>query len=119
MLGIAGAKDLAVGGEFACALTGVDVQCWGSNKTGQLGRGSFGAKAFPIGSIPPSPQTVLSNAVQVALGDSHGCALLSSGEVHCWGRNDERQLVVEPTEFCERGTGCATRPVRALVAAAQ
>ncbi len=114
VLEIDGAKDLGVGSRATCTVTGGDVRCWGSNQTGELGRGSFGVKPFPVGSTPPPPETILSGATHVAVGAAHACALLSSGEVHCWGRNDELQLGTASTGYCERSVACSTRPIRVL-----
>jgi alpha-tubulin suppressor-like RCC1 family protein len=35
---------------------------------------------------------LLKGAKALALGASHGCALLQNSEVVCWGRNDAGQL---------------------------
>lgn len=43
VVGVVGATSLAVGVEFACAVSGSPVavvQCWGANETGQLGTGT-------------------------------------------------------------------------------
>ncbi|MBL8741980.1 MAG: protein kinase [Myxococcales bacterium] len=115
VLGVTNAVDIAVGGFSACAVTATgEARCWGSNAAGMLGGGTFGAIPFDVGATPPPPVTPLSNAVQVSLGDEHACALLSSGAVHCWGRNDDRQLGTDTVESCELGRACSTRPVRAL-----
>jgi len=34
----------------------------------------------------------LEGSLQVSAGDSHACALLQSGELRCWGKNDRGQL---------------------------
>jgi hypothetical protein len=43
------------------------------------------ASPTPTVSVPPK-------VVQVAVGESHSCALLDDGMVECWGRNDHGQL---------------------------
>ncbi len=40
----------------------------------------------------PRPLPLLVHALPVACGDYHTCAVLSSGTVQCWGRNDQGQL---------------------------
>ena len=58
------------------------VACWGANVHGQVGDGSTTNR--------PAPVAVggLSNAVGVAAGASHSCALLADGTARCWGAND-------------------------------
>jgi hypothetical protein len=75
--GIAGARALAVGpGRLACALLGdATVACWESG-----------------GDAAATPVAGVRDAERVAVGGSHACALLRSGVVQCWGRNDRGQL---------------------------
>ncbi|HTY95903.1 MAG TPA: hypothetical protein VMB91_02600 [Solirubrobacteraceae bacterium] len=63
------------------------VECWGYGKEGELGNGSDTE-------IQDTPVEVegLSNATHVTQGVKHACALLSHGEVDCWGENDKGQL---------------------------
>jgi alpha-tubulin suppressor-like RCC1 family protein len=65
------------------------VRCWGSNSAGQLGNGSGGAGQFSA-----SPVTVsgLTDAVAVAAGAEHSCALRATGSIVCWGSNDRGRL---------------------------
>ncbi len=74
-------KALAVGQEFACAITmdGSQVSCWGENVIGQLGDGSFIDRptAAPIGE--PGPWRA------IAAGSYHACAIKDSGALFCWG----------------------------------
>jgi serine/threonine-protein kinase len=69
---------------FICGVRGSDgrVLCWGNNYTGQLGDGSRENRARPT--LVPG----IDDAVQVAAGDLHVCALRRSGRVSCWGRNE-------------------------------
>lgn len=84
---LSGAVELTAGGYHACARLGSgEVECWGRNDDGQLGRGSSGANQFvPVG------VSGISDATGLAAGRYHTCALLQSGQVQCWGRNGQGQ----------------------------
>lgn len=89
----------------ACALTmNQRVYCWGDNGSGQLGRGITGP---PI-AVADSVVSDLRFAT-MTVGDLHTCGTtdkpfelrfnnpahatpLVSGEIHCWGSNDDGQL---------------------------
>lgn len=80
---------IAVGSYHACAVsTSGAVWCWGSNSEGELGNPAhLGGASF----TPVLAASVASPAGLVA-GGGHTCALLASGRVECWGRNDYGQL---------------------------
>lgn len=81
-------RSVAAGQSHACALkTDGSVRCWGRNNQGQLGDGSLLDRAQPVtvGGLGGA-------VVALALGEEHSCALLASGQVRCWGRNDAGQL---------------------------
>ena len=63
------------------------VQCWGWNTSGQLGDGTNidSDSAVHVQGLDV-PVTALD------LGISHSCALLETGEVRCWGDNENGQL---------------------------
>ncbi|HVI04155.1 MAG TPA: DUF4215 domain-containing protein [Enhygromyxa sp.] len=87
------AKQVVTGANHTCALrTDGSVLCWGDNSVGQLGYGStvnFGDDELPevAGAVALGGE-----AVQLAAGANHTCALLSSAEVRCWGQNNYSQL---------------------------
>lgn len=83
---------VALGGDHGCALRSGDgaVLCWGRNEWAQAGGPDFGDRS----KIVPTPTVVpgLVGVQQLALGSHHSCALLSDGEVRCWGRGEHGQL---------------------------
>lgn len=86
--GLEGATAIAAGYYHSCAIVaGGSVVCWGSNLHGELGRA-----ASKMPNAKPEPVPGVSDAVQVACGEQHTCALLRGGKVKCWGRNNRGQL---------------------------
>lgn len=73
------------GNSHTCVLlsTGGEVDCWGSNQSGQIGNDSFGPTYVAVSN--------LAGATALALGDGHTCVLVA-GEVRCWGSNQHGQL---------------------------
>ena len=87
MLSLAGAK---VGNRFCALLENGGVRCWGRGFfPSEKGGLNIGDDEHPesIDFIPLNEE-----AIQVAVGGSHACALLSSGGVKCWGQNFSGQL---------------------------
>ena len=86
--GITDAVAVGAGWEHTCAVhaTG-EVSCWGDDTSGELGNGAT-ANSEPL----PVKVVGLDDAVDVTAGHWHTCALRSSGEVSCWGRNSDGQL---------------------------
>lgn len=86
--------QLALGTDFTCALLDTEeVKCWGVGLYGQLGQGNtddLGTLEEPadIPAIDFGGQV----PVQISAGGEHVCAVMQSGELHCWGRNDQGQI---------------------------
>ena len=80
--GLGAVTTLSAGSQFTCALsTGGEVWCWGDNAGGQVEPAKPG-----LGPIK-TPKKIggITDAIGIAAGDRHACALLSKGEVWCWG----------------------------------
>src|SRR5207302_7030981 len=78
--GLANVINLGVGAFHACAVQSPGtVSCWGRNTDGQLGVGS----KTPYNAAPVAVSG-LTNAVMVASGLKHSCALIAGGSVRRW-----------------------------------
>lgn len=60
------------------------VKCWGDNRWGQIGDGTYQSRR--------EPTRVLDNVVDVAVGERHACAALDDGSVRCWGQNQRGEI---------------------------
>jgi len=74
-------------GTFCAVLSTGDVDCWGSNSSGQLGDGDG-----TTNSDVPVAATGVSAATTLAAGTEDFCAVLSTGRMTCWGYNGSGQL---------------------------
>lgn len=78
--GLSDVRSIAAAGQHACAVEGESVYCWGDNMNGQVDPTAPGAS---LGS--PTLVAAVTGARQVVTGMDSSCALLTSGEVKCWG----------------------------------
>jgi alpha-tubulin suppressor-like RCC1 family protein len=83
-----GVIQISGGAYHTCAVlsTGA-VECWGKNTSAQLGTGFINSQS----NIPVAVRN-MTNAVAVATGISHSCAVLDTGAAKCWGLNTSGQL---------------------------
>lgn len=92
--------EIAAGSSHACARRGDGtVACWGDNRQGQLGDGTFVSRAQPV--VVPG----LDDVEAIGAGSLHTCAVRASGTVVCWGDNrlgqvgpGDRRSRTQPTE---------------------
>ena len=86
---LASCTALDFDGENGCAVCGGQVECWGYNGDGELGRGSAtsgDATAAPP-MLPPGKTWT-----SVVVGNSRSCALDDAGELYCWGYGPHGEL---------------------------
>ncbi len=81
--------QVAAGGRHTCArLETGTVSCWGANDLGILGTGKLDTAPHATPTVVPG----VSDAVEIAVSETHACARLAAGTVACWGLNDRGQL---------------------------
>ena len=83
-----GVTEIASGGGFTCVLReGGGVACAGDGLRGQLGSGSTSSR-LALGTLSPP----ITDAVAIAAGIDHACAIGSDGAVRCWGDGTRGQI---------------------------
>jgi len=81
---------LDLGGHHACAvLSGGTAGCWGLGGAGQLGEGRFDSQDELTGVMTVKS---LNNAIRIAAGAYHTCALIQGGTIQCWGHGGDGEL---------------------------
>jgi alpha-tubulin suppressor-like RCC1 family protein len=81
-------------GPHDCALTTDGAaRCWGPNRYGQLGDGTTEVRAAAT-----AVSGLAAGVAQIAVGRFHTCALLTKGQLKCWGANFAGQLGDGTTE---------------------
>jgi alpha-tubulin suppressor-like RCC1 family protein len=85
--------QLSTGAEHTCArLDDGSVRCWGSNASGQLGRGVPGNIGDDEDPSSVAPVSIGAAVLSLTTGFFHTCALLEGGAVRCWGRGNNGRL---------------------------
>jgi len=65
------------------------VKCWGDDTRGQTGTGGMLADA---GVLATPTAVAVEDALAIAAGNNHTCAVRAGGKVSCWGDNVDGQL---------------------------
>ena len=88
-------KNIVAGGHHTCALMDTGkVRCWGYNGYGQLGYGNttnIGDNELPVGGRREWTSAATPSC-SWRPASNHTCALLSTGNVRCWGSSGYGQL---------------------------
>ena len=88
------AVAVATGFQHSCILTVAGrVRCWGRNNEGQLGNNTLNNSLAPVNVLRQAKEpALLTDVVGLVSDAAHNCALRTTGQPLCWGRNPEGQL---------------------------
>jgi alpha-tubulin suppressor-like RCC1 family protein len=81
--GLTGPSLITAGDEVMCAIVSGSAYCWGADYDGQLGDGVMSSN----GVSTPGLVGLAGRVTDLAIQDSHGCAVVQGGTVECWGHN--------------------------------
>ncbi len=70
------------------------VWAWGSNQSGQLGRGNTPDSKIAVQVLGAGGNGFLGSVVAIACGSNSSFALLNDGTVRSWGKNNKGQLAL-------------------------
>jgi alpha-tubulin suppressor-like RCC1 family protein len=84
-----GAAQVAAGGVTCALMQDGGVHCWGDNHYGQNGTGQGVVIPTPVRAADGTP---LTGVERLVVGYAHLCAFKTSGEILCWGRNNDGDL---------------------------
>lgn len=106
--------SITLGGLHSCAISnGDNLYCWGDNANGQLGDNTIDDRRTPVRVLKGATAaedndgTYVINANAMGLGYYHSCFSSVTGNIYCWGFNNNGRLGDNTTN--ERHT-----PVRVL-----
>lgn len=87
-------RQISAQWDHACAtLIAGGVECWG-RKFGAATVGDWWTTCSSAADCVNTPTAVAlpASAIRVGVGFEHACALVNTGDIFCWGKNDRGQL---------------------------
>ena len=73
--------------DHGCGLRGNTAYCWGGNRRGALGDGTFTERRVPTAVVAPGLAWT-----EISAGYAYSCGRRTDGGVSCWGSNELAQL---------------------------
>ena len=84
------AVSVASGDHHICALLDSgEVACWGDGGSGRLGNGASSMTSSPVLTSSFGEERT---ATSLSVGSYHGCVVLDSGQISCWGSGADGRL---------------------------
>lgn len=88
------------GQHHVCIRNSAEVLCWGHNDQGQLGIGN------QLNTFTPTPVTFpppAGNVASLVAAADQTCAVMATGDLYCWGGNQNGELLLEPDKTGQDG----------------
>ncbi len=82
---------IGAGGDHTCAVSSLATYCWGKNANGQLGDKTLLDRDGAI-MVKQLSDSNLVGVSKIRLNYQHTCAITKTGQIYCWGLNDDGQL---------------------------
>lgn len=102
--------DISAGNNLSCGVVSDGgVKCWGTNGSGALGAGlafnqvELTATPYDVVTAPDGSER-LTGALHVSAGFSHACAVMATGAVRCWGRDEYGELGDDANKVAKNGS---------------
>jgi alpha-tubulin suppressor-like RCC1 family protein len=95
---LSGIASLGASADTVCAVSSAGNQyCWGLNTYGELGNNSTTNSSVPVEVVGVGGTGILSSVVSASSGRYIGCAIVTSGNIYCWGDNSFGELGINST----------------------
>jgi cysteine-rich repeat protein len=93
-VGLSSVTSVFAGSQHTCAILPAPggLRCWGLNSAAQLGYPDLTNRGDSGTTTPLNLPNLPIAATSVSIGGNFTCALLTTGEVRCWGLNNKGQL---------------------------
>jgi alpha-tubulin suppressor-like RCC1 family protein len=86
---LSGVRRISASYYHSCAVLGNNqARCWGYNGYGELGDGTEDDRNRPVVVRNAGDTGPLAGVTYLDTGAYHSCALITGGQVRCWGEND-------------------------------
>jgi hypothetical protein len=97
--GLTNVRALAIGSTVCALIKDGSEKCFGNGGFGQLGTAKLDLWNSSFGPVyyknTPQVMTGIKNAIQISSAYWHNCALISNGDVSCWGSNQYAAMGVK------------------------
>lgn len=82
-----GATSIGAGAWHSCAVVNGNAWCWGHGSYGQLGNGANSQSSVPVQVKDAAGTGFLADVKEIYAAGYLSCALMTAGNVYCWGDN--------------------------------
>jgi alpha-tubulin suppressor-like RCC1 family protein len=98
-------QRLSAGAYHTCGITTANQAfCWGDNRWGQLGTGDVAYNDRSAAAMEPRRVIGGLTFASIVSGWEHSCAITTTAQTYCWGRNEYAKQLGDDSDVTHRGT---------------